>query len=205
MLTIPSSNILSSDAADNLSILSCTLDSVYWLCSWFTCNHLSVNSSKTEHMSIGNSQQRSKLTSSSLTFCGNNLIPVDSCLNLSIALDSDSFKIHRPISSICSSSFCHIRQFRQIRSSLDTNSAIIRGATRAPSSSPNNWWILWCLQIRWVFLGGGGHRLNVLVAWKIFARSARDFPYKHQFHIYYPNNLISNHKFCDKWVALIRN
>src|SRR3989454_3683504 len=63
----------SADAPDNISILSSTLDSVY---SWFTCNRLSVNPSKTEYMLIGNSRQRAKLTSTSLTFCGNNLTPV---------------------------------------------------------------------------------------------------------------------------------
>src|SRR5207245_3353936 len=66
----------SAIAPDNLSILSSTLDSVY---SWFTCNRLSVNPSKTEYMLIGNSRQRAKLNSPSLTFCGNNLTPVDSC------------------------------------------------------------------------------------------------------------------------------
>src|SRR5207253_1522269 len=69
----------SADALDILSILSSTLDSVY---SWFTYNRLSVNPSKTEHMLIGNPQQRAMLTSTSLTFCGNNISPVDSCRNL---------------------------------------------------------------------------------------------------------------------------
>ena len=75
-------------------------------------------------MLIGNSQQRANLNSTSLTFCGNNLIPIDSCRNLGVVFDSElSFKKH--ISSICSTSFYHIRQLRQIRSSLDKNSAII--------------------------------------------------------------------------------
>src|SRR5207244_4734210 len=111
----------SSDADYNLSILSSTLDSVY---SWLTCNRLSVNPSKTEYLLIGNSQQRAKLTSTSLTFCVNNIVPVDSCHNLGVIFDSElSFKKH--ISSVCSASFYHIRQLRQIRSLLDTNSAII--------------------------------------------------------------------------------
>src|SRR5207244_12351108 len=111
----------SSDSTDYLSIFFSTLNSVF---SWFTCNHLSVNPSKTEYMLIGNSQQRAKLNSTSLTFCGNDLIPVDSCRNLGVVFDSElSFKKH--ISNICSTSFYHIRQLRQIRSSLDQNSAII--------------------------------------------------------------------------------
>src|SRR5207244_8084970 len=42
-------SFFSADSPDNLSILSSTLDSVY---SWFTCNRLSVNPSKTEYMLI---------------------------------------------------------------------------------------------------------------------------------------------------------
>src|SRR5207244_3298120 len=103
------------------SILSSCLYSVY---SWFTSNRLSVNPSKTEYMLVGNSRQRAKLTSTSLTFNGNNLTPVDSCRNLGIVFDKElSFEKH--ISSICSTSFYHIFQLRQIRSSLDTNSAIV--------------------------------------------------------------------------------
>src|SRR3989454_7020519 len=103
MLTTPPQlyiSFSSADAPDNLSILSFTLDSVY---SWFTCNRLSVNPSKTEYMLIGNSRQRAKLTSTSLTFCGNNLTPVDSCRNLGVVFDKElSFEKH--ISSICSTS-----------------------------------------------------------------------------------------------------
>src|SRR5207245_968603 len=92
--------------------------------AWFTCNRLSVNPSKTEYMLIGNSRRRAKLTSISLTFCGNNLTPVDGCRNLGVVSDKKlSFEKH--ISSICSTSFYHIRQLRQIRSSLNTNSTIV--------------------------------------------------------------------------------
>jgi hypothetical protein len=100
---------------------SSTLDSVY---SWLTCNRLSVNPSKTEYLLTGIPQQRSKLTSTSRTFRGNSLTSTDSCRNLGILFNSDlSFKKH--ISNVCRSSFYHIRQLRQVRSSLDTNSAII--------------------------------------------------------------------------------
>ena len=111
----------SSDSAYSLSALSSTLDSVY---SWFTSNRLSVNPSKTEFLLVGTPQQRSKLTSTSVSFCGTALTPSDSCRNLGVVFDSDlSFKKH--ISNVCRLSFYHIRQLRQIRSSLDTNSAII--------------------------------------------------------------------------------
>ena len=111
----------SSDSAYNLTVLSSTLDSVY---SWFTLNRLSVNPSKTEFLLVGTPQQRSKLTATSVSFCGTVLTPSDSCRNLGVVFDSDlSFKKH--ISNVCRLSFYHIRQLRQIRSSLYTNSAII--------------------------------------------------------------------------------
>src|SRR3954466_8855685 len=110
----------SSDSPSHLSLLSSTLDSVF---DWFTSNRLSVNPSKTEFLLIGTPQQRSKLTSSTLTFQGTPISPVSSCRNLGVILDNDlSFKRH--IFSICSS-FYHIRQLRQVRSSLDRSSAIV--------------------------------------------------------------------------------
>src|SRR6266516_5903530 len=51
------------------------------------------------------------------------LIPSSSARSLGVEFDSDlSFNQH--ISKICLSSFHHIRQLRQIRSSLDLNSSI---------------------------------------------------------------------------------
>src|ERR1044072_7126669 len=80
----------SSDSAHNLALLSSTLDSVY---SWLTCNRLSVNPSKTEYLLVGTPHQRSKLTSTSLVFCGSTLNPSESCRSLGIVFDSDlSFK-----------------------------------------------------------------------------------------------------------------
>jgi len=111
----------SSDSHDSLASLSSTLDSVY---TWLTTNRLSVNPSKTEYLIIGTWQQRAKLTSSSLIFNGTPLTPTDSARNLGVIFDQDlSMKKH--ISSICQTSFYHIRQLRQVRSSLDTNSTMI--------------------------------------------------------------------------------
>ena len=111
----------SSDSDQNLSQLSSTLDSVY---SWFSANRLSVNPSKTEYLLIGSFQQRSKIISKTISFHGTLLSPTTSCRNLGVIFDNDlSFSNH--ISKICSSSFYHIRQLRQIRSSLDSNSAIL--------------------------------------------------------------------------------
>ena len=77
-------------------------------------------------MIIGTQQQRSKLTATTLTFQGTLLSPTDSTRNLHVGFifDKDlSAKVH--ISSVCKSSYFQIRQLRQVRSSLDKNSAII--------------------------------------------------------------------------------
>ena len=74
-------------------------------------------------MLIRTQQQRSKITDSSLSFHGTALVPVSSARNLGVVFQSDlSFDQH--ISNVCRSSFFHIRQLRQIRPSLDLNSAI---------------------------------------------------------------------------------
>ena len=75
-------------------------------------------------MLIGTPQQRSKIISSTVNFQNLAPTPSDSARNLGVIFDSGlEFKSH--ISSICRSSFLQIRQIRQIRSSLDKNSAII--------------------------------------------------------------------------------
>ena len=111
----------SADSAFALATLSSTLDAAF---NWLTSNRLSVNPTKTEYLLVGTSQQRSKITTSSITFQGNNLNPSSEVRNLGIIFDSNlSFTKH--IASICQSCFHHIRQLRQVRPSLDTNSAII--------------------------------------------------------------------------------
>jgi len=111
----------SSDSTQSLARLSSTLDLVH---SWFCANRLAVNPSKTEYLLIGTNQQRSKIINSSVYFQNLSLTPTDSVRNLGVIFDSNlDFKKH--ISSICHSAFFQIRQLRQIRSSLDKNSAII--------------------------------------------------------------------------------
>jgi Reverse transcriptase (RNA-dependent DNA polymerase)/Endonuclease-reverse transcriptase len=112
----------SSDVENSLSTLSAMLDSVH---AWLTANRLSVNPSKTEYLIIGTPQQRSKVTTtSSISFQGSDITPTDSTRNLGVLFDKDlSLKPH--ISSVCKTSYYHIRQLRQVRSSLDTNSAIV--------------------------------------------------------------------------------
>jgi len=112
-----------TDSALSLAKLSSTLDSTY---EWLTSNRLCLNPSKTEYLLIGTPQQRSKVLSSSITFRGNNLAPSSDVRNLGVIFDSRlSFTKH--ISNICRSSFYQIRQLRQVRSSLDSNSAIVLG------------------------------------------------------------------------------
>lgn len=111
----------SSDSSVALAKLSSVLDEVY---AWFCSNRLSVNPSKTEYLLIGTPQQRSKITSTSVVFKNLSLSPSASARNLGVNFDSClDFKGH--ISSICRSSSFQIRQLRQIRSSLDRNSAIV--------------------------------------------------------------------------------
>ena len=104
-----------------LSHLSSTLDSVH---AWLSANRLIVNPAKTEYLVIGTKQQRDKLISSSLIFKGTNLSPSQSVRNLGVTFDSE-MSLTKHISSVCSSSYFIIRQIRQMRSSLDHNSAVL--------------------------------------------------------------------------------
>ena len=104
-----------------LSVLSSTLDLVH---TWFTNNRLCLNPSKTEYLVIGTRCQRSKLSTTALSISGNIIEPVKSARNLGIIFDSE-LSLCKHISSICQTSFYHIRQLRQIRSSIDINSATI--------------------------------------------------------------------------------
>ena len=113
----------SPDSATSLATLSSALDSVH---AWLTLNRLSVNPSKTEFLIIGTPQQRSKLTATSLTFRCSLLTPTER--NLGFIFNKD-LSAKRHIASVCKTSYFQIPvrqlQLRQVRSSLDTNSAII--------------------------------------------------------------------------------
>ena len=111
----------STDSANSPTTLSRTLDSAY---DWLSNNKLSVNPTKTEYLLVGTPQQRSKILSSTVSFRGNTLNPSSNVRNLGVTFNSElSFTDH--VSTVCRSSFHQIRQLRQVRSSLDTNSAII--------------------------------------------------------------------------------
>ena len=107
------------DSTRNLSTLSSTLDVIH---SWLSLNRLTVNPAKTEFLLIGTHQQRSKIINSSISFNGVPISPSPHARNLGVEFDSDLSYTHH-ISNICRSSFFQIRQIRQIRPSLDTNSA----------------------------------------------------------------------------------
>ena len=114
-------SFFSSDSRLSLENLSLTLDRVY---SWFCANLLAINPSKTEYLLVGTTQQRAKIGNSSVYFQDLSLTPVDSARNLGVTFDSHlNLKSH--ILSVCRNSSFYIRQLRQIRSSLDKNSAII--------------------------------------------------------------------------------
>src|SRR5579872_7168966 len=72
-----------SDADSTLSQLSATLDVTY---TWLTANRLCVKPSKTEYILFGTYQQRRKITSSTLSFCGNILSPSAEVKHLGVTL-----------------------------------------------------------------------------------------------------------------------
>jgi hypothetical protein len=110
-----------NDATQALLELTSALDRTH---SWLTSNRLSVNPTKTEYLLIGTPQQRSKVLSPSITFHGTLLEPSSDVRNLGVIFDS-SLSFTKHISNVSRTSFYHIRQLRQARSSLDTNSAIV--------------------------------------------------------------------------------
>ena len=110
-----------SDSAHSLTILSNTLDMVH---SWLSRNYLCLNPSKTEFLIIGSKQQRSKILENSITFSGATVSVSSSARNLGVIFDSD-MSFSKQISTVSKSCFYTIRHMRQIRSSLDFNSAIL--------------------------------------------------------------------------------
>ena len=111
----------SSDSQSSLATLSSKLNDVH---AWLTANRLTVNPSKTEYLIIGTPQQHSKLTSSTVSFCNTTMSPYCFAHDLGVTFDSN-LSLQKHISSVCQSSYLHIRQLRQIHSILDTKSAIL--------------------------------------------------------------------------------
>lgn len=111
------------DSVAALSILSNTLDSIY---HWLSRNRLFLNPSKTEFLLVGSTQQCAKLNLKCLSFSGYNINASDSVRNLGVIFDS-TLSLNKHISSV--TKICHntIRLIRQIRPSLDKNSAVLLG------------------------------------------------------------------------------
>ena len=109
-----------ADSASGLSALESTISAVS---SWMSANFLSLNPSKTEFLLIGNRSQLSKATDLVLSMPNkSSILPVTSARNLGVIFDSElSFSQH--IASLSKSCFCHIRNLRKIRSSIDLPTA----------------------------------------------------------------------------------
>ena len=83
------------------------------------------------------------------------MIPSKSARNLGVIFDSNlDFKDH--ISAVCRTSFFHIRQLRQIRSSLDKNSAIILANSIVHSK------LDYCNSLLYGLPDGTTHRLQIV-------------------------------------------
>ena len=102
--------------------LSVTLDKVH---QWFSENRLSLNSSKTEFLLIGNKQQLAKLPSISLSFNNNVINSTSSARNLGFIFQNDDLSHQLQINKVCQTCNFQIRQLRQIRSSIDYKSSIL--------------------------------------------------------------------------------
>ena len=109
------------DSLSTLSRISNVLDSVH---NWLASNYLSLNPSKSEFLVIGTDQQRSRLSTDLLSFSYSTLSPSDSARNLGVIFDSD-LSLSKQISSVCRRSYHSIRLLRQVRSSLDLNTAVL--------------------------------------------------------------------------------
>ena len=110
----------SSDSCAILASLSNILDSVH---QWLSSNFLSLNPNKTEYLLIGTAQQRSHITSD-LLFSGCTIKPAAYVKNLGVTFDPE-LSLSKHISTVCQRSYHFIRLLRQVRSSLDHNSAVL--------------------------------------------------------------------------------
>ena len=109
-----------SDSSSGLSALESTISSVS---SWMSSNFLALNPTKTEFLLIGNRSQLSKANNIILSMPNNiSVRPVSSARNLGIIFDSE-LSFSKQISSLSRSCFCHIRNLRRIRSSVDLPTA----------------------------------------------------------------------------------
>ena len=110
-----------ADSQSSLNTLSSKLDTDH---IWLTSNRLTVNPSKTEYQIISTPQHCSKLSSTTISFQNTPITTSLSMRNLGFVFDPD-LSHKKQISSVCQSSYLHIRKLCQIRPTLDTSSATI--------------------------------------------------------------------------------
>ena len=92
--------------------------------SWMDCSKLKVDSDKTEFIVFGSNVFRNKLSHLvPVNILGNLSSPREKVRNVKVIFDS-SFRFSGQVSSICSSSYYHIRDFARIRRYLDKPTAI---------------------------------------------------------------------------------
>ena len=104
----------------NISILQQAISKVS---SWMSANLLALNQSKTEFLLFGLPKQLSKISNPVLNIDSNiSIIPVSSARNLGVIFDS-TLSMSDHISAISKSCFCHIRDLRRIRNTLDLTTA----------------------------------------------------------------------------------
>ena len=90
---------------------------------WFALNGLKLNPDKTEVMLVGTSQNlASSGDCSSFDMSGSSVRLVDQVKSLGVTIDS-RLKFDKHISNICRASYMNIKALRQIRSSLDSETA----------------------------------------------------------------------------------
>ena len=91
---------------------------------WMDSSKLKLNPDKTEFIVFGSKVLRNQLSDFfPVNILGNLLSPSDKVRNLGVIFDS-SFRFSAQVSSICSSSYYHIRDFARIRRYLDKSTAI---------------------------------------------------------------------------------
>jgi len=93
--------------------------------NWMSTNLLSLNPAKTEFLTIGTPQQLNKLVNPVLVLSDCvKVVPCENVRNLGFIFDRQLS--HRAqIAAVCKSCYFHIRDFRRIRKTLDTNTARI--------------------------------------------------------------------------------
>lgn len=112
-----------SNPLPNISQLELCLTSLQ---SWFCHNGLALNASKCDAILFGTHQRlRSFTTISTISVAGTQIPLSDYITTLDVTLDK-SLALNNHVSSLCQSSYFHIKALRHIRSSLPEDLSIAR-------------------------------------------------------------------------------